>query len=45
MSGLDWLLIGGIALAVFWAVRVCIRNRTNGKNCSGDCSNCSGCGK
>ena len=42
----DYLLIAAIALALIWAVRVCIRSRKNGKTCSGDCANCSGgCGK
>ena len=42
MSILDWLLIGGIAAVLAWAVVVCIRNRAKGKRCSGDCAGC-GC--
>lgn len=46
MSLLDWLLTGGIAVALILAVRACIRNRKRGKTCTGDCANCScGCGK
>lgn len=36
----DYLLIGGILLALIWAIRVCVRNRAQGKTCSGDCSHC-----
>lgn len=45
MTVLDWLLIGGIILALGWAAAVCIRNRARGKTCSGDCANCGGCRK
>ena len=42
----DYLLIAAIALALGWAIRVCIRNRKNGRTCSGDCANCGcNCGK
>lgn len=44
MNVIDVILIILIALAIIWALRVCIRNKKNGK-CCGDCSYCAGCGK
>ena len=40
MGIVDYLLIGGIVLAMGFALRVCIRKK--GKSCGCDCGNCSG---
>lgn len=41
----DYLLLGGILLALIGAVCLCVRNRKQGKSCGG-CTHCDhGCGK
>lgn len=46
MTTTDYLVLGGILLVLFWAIRVRIRRRAQGKCCSGDCAHCShSCGK
>lgn len=42
----DYLVIGGILLALIWAVRGCVRNHRQGNCCGGSCTHCDhGCGK
>ena len=40
MKPLDWLLLAGLALAVFTAVRSLRRGRGRCGGCSGDCLSC-----
>ena len=40
MNFADILIIIAIAIVVFLAIRKIIKNRTNGKNCCGECFNC-----
>jgi len=41
MSGIDWLVLGVIAVIIFIAVRKIVKDRKNGAKCPG--CNCSGC--
>ena len=43
MSGIDFVLLGVIALALGGAFGLWNRSRKAGKTCGGDCSHCSGC--
>ena len=46
MTVLDWLLLGGVLLALALAVRACVRGRADDSGCCGDCARCGqGCGK
>lgn len=45
MNIADVILIVLIALALIWALRVCIRNKKSGRCCGCECSYCSGCKK
>ena len=40
MSGLDLILLAVILLALVLAGRRVLRDRKQGKTCSGDCTNC-----
>ncbi|MBE6877244.1 MAG: FeoB-associated Cys-rich membrane protein [Ruminococcus sp.] len=40
---LDLILILLITLVILNAVRICIRQKKQGKTCCGECSHCSGC--
>ncbi|HBH97937.1 MAG TPA: FeoB-associated Cys-rich membrane protein [Lachnospiraceae bacterium] len=42
MNILDWILLGGIGVAVFVAVRCICKKRKNGDciGCSGSCASC-----
>lgn len=46
MGFVDYLLIGGILLALLGAVRSCVRGRKQGNCCAGSCTHCDhSCGK
>ena len=46
MNTADYVIIALVAAALVFALAAVIRNRKNGKTCSGDCGNChNGCEK